>query len=259
MLTLSDQELLRYNRQITLHGFDIDKQQILKNSTALIIGLGGLGCAAAVYLAASGIGKLTLIDFDKVSASNLNRQILYTQQSINQYKVEVAKQALCNINADMIIETINQKLSDNELISLIKQHDIVIDCTDNLTSREQINRCCFIEKKPLISGAAIRMEGLLTVFNYQDNQPCYQCLSQLFGQNQLTCIEAGVMAPLVGMFGSMQALEAIKVLTNYGKPLIGRVLMIDSMTMEFNQVIFTKQTNCIVCRNQHAKQDLKCK
>lgn len=258
MLTLSDQELFRYDRQITLQGFDIDKQQVLKNSTALIIGLGGLGCAAAAYLAASGIGKLTLNDFDTISESNLNRQILYTQQSIKQYKVEVAKQALGNINANMIIEAINQKLSDNELISLIKQHDIVIDCTDNLTSREQINRCCFIEKKPLVSGAAIRMEGLLSVFNYQDNQPCYQCLSQLFGKNQLTCIEAGVMAPLVGMFGSMQALEAIKVLTHYGKPLIGRVLMVDSMTMEFNQFTFAKQANCIVCGNQQTKQELKC-
>ncbi|KES18051.1 Dinucleotide-utilizing enzyme involved in molybdopterin and thiamine biosynthesis family 2 [Gilliamella apicola SCGC AB-598-I20] len=258
MLTLSDQELLRFDRQITLQDFDIDKQQILKNSTVLIIGLGGLGCAAAVYLTASGIGKLTLNDFDTISESNLNRQILYTQQSIKQYKVEIAKQALGNINANMIIEAINQKLSDNELISLIKQYDIVIDCTDNLTSREQINRCCFIEKKPLVSGAAIRMEGLLSVFNYQDNQPCYQCLSQLFGKNQLTCIEAGVMAPLVGMFGSMQALEAIKVLTHYGKPLIGRVLMVDCMTMEFNQFTFSKQSNCIVCGNQHAKEVLKC-
>lgn len=259
MLTLTDQELFRYDRQIALHGFDIDKQQILKNSSVLIIGLGGLGCAASLYLAASGIGKVTLIDFDTISESNLNRQILYTPKSINQYKVDIAKQKLSQINPNMIIDTINQKLVDSELITVIKQHDIVIDCTDNLTSREQINRCCFQEKKPLVSGAAIRMEGLLTVFNYEDDQPCYHCLSQLFGQNQLTCIEAGIMAPLVGMFGSIQALESIKVLTKYGKPLVGRVLMVDGMTMEFNQVTFAKQSNCIICGNQHTTQAIKCK
>jgi molybdopterin-synthase adenylyltransferase len=257
MLTLTDQELLRYNRQITLYGFDIEKQQVLKNSAALIIGLGGLGCAASLYLATSGIGKLTLIDFDIISESNLNRQILYTKKSINQYKVEAAKQTLNNINPDIMINTINHKLAESELINIIKQHDIVIDCTDNLTSREQINDCCFQIKKPLISGAAIRMEGLLTVFNYEDNQPCYHCLSHLFGQNQLTCIEAGVMAPLVGMFGSMQALEAIKVLTHYGKPLVGRVLMVDSMTMAFNQITFSKHTNCIVCGSKHTTQVTK--
>lgn len=254
MLELTDQELFRYDRQITLRNFDIDKQQILKNSSALIIGLGGLGCAASLYLAASGLGKLTLVDFDTISKSNLNRQILYTESFINQYKVEVAKEALTNINANTLIETVNQRLDDNKLISLIKQHDIVIDCTDNLVTREQINRCCFQVKKTLVSGAVIRMEGLLSVFTYQPNEPCYHCLSRLFGKDQLTCVETGVMAPLVGMFGSMQALEAIKVLTQYGKPLIGRVLMIDTMTMEFSQVKFTKQPNCPVCGNGNTNQ-----
>ncbi|OCG77788.1 molybdopterin-synthase adenylyltransferase MoeB [Gilliamella sp. Occ4-3] len=254
MLELTDQELFRYDRQITLRDFDIDKQQILKNSSALIIGLGGLGCAASLYLAASGLGKLTLVDFDTISKSNLNRQILYTESFINQYKVEVAKETLTNINANTLIETVNQRLDDNKLISLIKQHDIVIDCTDNLVTREQINRCCFQVKKTLVSGAAIRMEGLLSVFTYQSNEPCYHCLSRLFGKDQLTCVETGVMAPLVGMFGSMQALEAIKVLTQYGKPLIGRVLMIDTMTMEFSQVKFTKQPNCPVCGNGNTNQ-----
>jgi molybdopterin-synthase adenylyltransferase len=249
MQQLTNQEFFRYDRQITLRGFDIDKQQILKNSSALIIGLGGLGCAASLYLTAAGVGKLTLADFDTVSKSNLNRQILYTDKSINQYKVEVAQQTLHKLNTNIIIDTVNQKLDDNHLISLIKQHDIVIDCTDNLITRQQINRCCFQIKKPLVSGAAIRMEGLLSVFTYQPNEPCYHCLSRLFGKDQLTCIETGVMAPLVGMFGSMQALEAIKVLTQYGKPLIGRVLMIDTMTMEFNQIKLTKQLNCRICGN----------
>ncbi|MWN90331.1 molybdopterin-synthase adenylyltransferase MoeB [Gilliamella sp. Pra-s65] len=254
MQQLTDQELFRYDRQITLHGFDIDKQQILKNSSALIIGLGGLGCGASLYLAASGVGKLTLVDFDTVSKSNLNRQILYTENAINQYKVDVAKQTLVNINTNILIDTVNKQLDDNNLISLIKQHDIIIDCTDNLATREQINRCCFQVKKPLVSGAAIRMEGLLSVFTYQPDEPCYHCLSHLFGKDQLTCVETGVMAPLVGMFGSMQALEAIKVLTQYGKPLIGRLLMIDTMTMEFNQIKITKQPNCRVCSNGNTNQ-----
>jgi molybdopterin-synthase adenylyltransferase len=247
MQELTDKELLRYDRQITLHGFDVEKQQILKSSSVLIIGLGGLGCAASLYLAASGVGKLTLLDFDIVSKSNLNRQVLYTEKSINHYKVDEAKLALCKINNDIVIESINQQLDDSDLISLIKQHNIVIDCTDNLITREQINRCCFQSKTPLVSGSAIRMEGLLTVFTYQQDEPCYYCLSRLFGNDQLTCIEAGVLAPLVGMFGSMQALEAIKVLTHYGVPLVGRLLIVDVMTMQFNQVTFPKQPNCYVC------------
>ncbi|MCX8648748.1 molybdopterin-synthase adenylyltransferase MoeB [Gilliamella sp. B2776] len=257
MLTLTDQELFRYDRQITLHGFDIEKQQILKNSSVLIIGLGGLGCSTSLYLAASGIGKLTLNDFDTISASNLNRQILYTYKSINQNKVDVAKYALVNINPNIQINTVNQQLDDRDLISLIKQHNIIIDCTDNLVTREQINRCCFQEKKPLVSGAAIRMEGLLSVFTYQPNEPCYHCLSRLFGNEQLTCVETGVMAPLVGMFGSMQAIEAIKVLTHYGHPLSGRLLMVDTMNMQFNQFTLSKQENCPVCGNHRTDQSEK--
>lgn len=257
MQALTDQELFRYDRQITLHGFDIEKQQVLKNSAVLIIGLGGLGCAASLYLTAAGVGKLTLVDFDTVTKSNLNRQILYTEKTINQYKVEVAKHTLSKLNADTIINTVNQKLDDSCLLSLIKHHQIVIDCSDNLTTREQINRCCFQTKTPLVSGAAIRMEGLLTVFTYQHNEPCYHCLSRLFGDDQLTCVEAGVMAPLVGMFGSMQALEAIKVLTHYGTPLSGRLLMVDAMSMQFNQVKLTKQPNCSICGNEQNKQARK--
>ncbi|WP_392559985.1 molybdopterin-synthase adenylyltransferase MoeB [Orbus mooreae] len=250
MQQLSDKELLRYDRQITLKGFDIDKQEQLKNSSALIIGLGGLGCSASLYLTASGIGKLTLVDFDMVSESNLSRQILYTDNNLNQNKVSAAKYALLSHNPNMIIHTVEQQLDDEQLTELIKQHDIVLDCTDNIQTRQQVNRCCYNVKKPLISGAAIRMEGLLSVFTYQDNAPCYQCLSQLFGQDSLTCVEAGVMSPLVGMVGSMQAMEAIKVLTHYGTPLISRLLMLDTMTMQFNEIMFNKQLHCSVCGHE---------
>lgn len=249
MQQLTDKELLRYDRQITLKGFDIDKQELLKNRSALIIGLGGLGCSTSLYLASSGIGKLSLVDFDVVSASNLSRQILYTDNELGQYKVSAAKQALLPHNPSITIDTITEVLDDTLLINLIERHDIVIDCTDNIQTRQQLNRCCYQLKKPLISGAAIRMEGLLSVFTYQDDAPCYQCLSQLFGQDNLTCVEAGVMSSLVGMVGSMQAIEAIKVLTDYGQPLVSRLLMLDIMTMQFNELGFAKQPNCSVCGN----------
>lgn len=247
MQQLTDKQLLRYDRQITLKGFDIDKQVLLYNQSALIIGVGGLGCSAALYLASSGIGRLTLVDFDTVSASNLSRQILYTEPSVNQKKVLVAQHVLQQHNPDMIVTTIDQQLDDKSLRQQISQHDIVLDCSDNIATREQINRCCYQLKKPLISGAAIRMEGLLSVFTYQPDAPCYHCLSMLFGQDELTCVEAGVMAPLVGMMGSLQALEAVKVLTQYGQPLVQRLLMVDVMTMQFNELSLMKQANCPVC------------
>ncbi|WP_392553481.1 molybdopterin-synthase adenylyltransferase MoeB [Orbus wheelerorum] len=247
MQQLTDKQLLRYDRQITLKGFDIDKQERLQNQSALIIGVGGLGCSASLFLASAGIGSLTLVDFDIVSESNLSRQILYTEQSLKHKKVLAAKQRLTQHNPDVLINTIDQRLDDKSLTAQIKQHTIVIDCSDNIQTRDQINRCCYQLKKPLISGAAIRMEGLLSVFTYQDDAPCYHCLSMLFGQEQLTCVEAGVMSPLVGMMGSLQAIEAIKVLTNYGKPLISRLLMVDVMTMQFNEIGFTKLPNCPVC------------
>lgn len=247
---LTDEELLRYDRQITLRGFDIDKQEQLKNSSVLIMGLGGLGCSAALYLASSGIGHLTLVDFDTVSNSNLNRQILYTTNSLKQPKVLAAKAALLQLNSKLSITTYKDKLTDKTLSTLMKDHHLVIDCTDNIETREQINLNCFNSKTALITAAAIRMEGIISVFTYQDDEPCYHCLSQRFysaKQRELTCVESGVMAPLVGMIGTMQALEAIKILTNYGVPLTHRLLMIDGMSMQFNEVKLSKLPNCPVC------------
>ncbi|WVD62948.1 molybdopterin-synthase adenylyltransferase MoeB [Utexia brackfieldae] len=247
MAILSDQEFLRYDRQISLKGFDIDGQERLKQSSALIIGLGGLGCSAAQYLAASGIGQLTLVDFDTVSLSNLHRQILHTEQSINQHKVDSAAQALKQINPSIQLQTLASALDDDALAVQLQKQSIVLDCSDNLATREQINRLCYQYKVPLVSGAAIRMEGLLSTFIYQDNQPCYHCLSQLFGQDHLTCAESGVMSPLVGMIGAMQAMEAIKVLTQFGKPLIGRLLTVDAMTMQFTEIKFNPLPHCPIC------------
>jgi molybdopterin-synthase adenylyltransferase len=246
---LSNEEMLRYNRQIVLRGFDFDGQEKLKASRVLVVGLGGLGCAAAPYLASAGVGHLTLLDFDTVSLSNLQRQILHSDATIGQPKVESAHQQLTAINPHCQLEAMNAQLDDAQLSALIARHDAVVDCTDNVSSREQVNRLCFQHKVPLISGAAIRMEGQLSVFTWQRGEPCYRCISRLFGEQTLSCVEAGVLAPLVGVMGSMQALETIKVLTAWGQPANARLLMYDAMSAEFRSLKVAQDPHCEVCGN----------
>ena len=227
MIELSHEEELRYNRQIILKSIDFDGQEKLKASKMLVVGLGGLGCAASQYLVAAGVGNLTLLDFDTVSLSNLQRQVLHCDARLNMPKVESAKIALEQINPHINIETINAKLDEEKLAEIIPHFDIVLDCTDNVEIRNQLDRQCNHAKIPLISGAAIRMEGQVSVFTYEPNTPTYRDLSKLFGQNILSCVEAGVLAPIVGIVGTIQALEAIKVRLKIGKNLCGRLLMID--------------------------------
>ena len=236
MIELSHEEELRYNRQIILKSVDFDGQEKLKASKMLIVGLGGLGCAASQYLAAAGVGNLTLLDFDTVSLSNLQRQVLHCDARLNMPKVESAKIALKQINPHIKIETINAKLDEEKLAEIIPHFDIVLDCTDNVEIRNQLDRQCNHAKVPLISGAAIRMEGQISVFTYEPNTPTYRDLSKLFGQNVLSCVEAGVLAPIVGIVGSIQALEAIKVRLKIGKNLCGRLLMIDGFSMNIREI-----------------------
>ncbi|QNQ55870.1 molybdopterin-synthase adenylyltransferase MoeB [Serratia liquefaciens] len=244
---LTDAEALRYNRQIILRGFDFDGQEKLKAARVLIVGLGGLGCAAAPYLVAAGVGHLTLVDFDTVSLSNLQRQILHRDARIGMAKVESARLELSAINPHAQIETVDGQLDDDQMAAQIAACDLVLDCTDNVATRNLLNRLCHAQRKPLVSGAAIRMEGQLSVFTYQPGEPCYRCLSRLFGDNALTCVEAGVMAPLVGTIGTLQAMEAIKLLTQYGQPLTGKLLMFDAMTMQFREMKLPKDPQCEVC------------
>lgn len=236
MIELSHEEELRYNRQIILKSVDFDGQEKLKASKMLIVGLGGLGCAASQYLAAAGVGNLTLLDFDTVSLSNLQRQVLHCDARLNMPKVESAKIALEQVNPHINIETINTKLDEEKLAEIIPHFDIVLDCTDNVEIRNQLDRQCNHAKVPLISGAAIRMEGQVSVFTYEPNTPTYRDLSKLFGQNVLSCVEAGVLAPIVGIVGSIQALEAIKVRLEIGKNLCGRLLMIDGFLMNIREI-----------------------
>ena len=247
MAELSDQEMMRYNRQIILRGFDFEGQEALKEARVLVVGVGGRGCAATQYLAGAGVGHLTLLDFDTVSVSNLQRQTLHSDATVGQPKVLSARDALARINPYIAITPVNALLDESEIHTLITEHDLVLDCTDNVSIRNQLNAGCFAARVPLVSGAAIRMEGQITVFTYQEGEPCYRCLSRLFGENVLTCVEAGVMAPLIGVIGSLQAMEAIKLLANYGKPASGKIVMYDAMTCQFREMKLMRNPTCEVC------------
>ena len=235
-MELSHQEELRYNRQIVLKDIDFDGQETLKNTKMLVVGLGGLGCAAAQYLAVAGVGHLSLLDFDTVDLSNLQRQVLHDDSRLGMPKVESAKLSLQRLNPHIEVNAIHQLLDEQQLHDLVGKFDVVLACTDNVTTRNQLDPVCSAHKIPLISGAAIRMEGQVSVFTYADNTPTYHTLSRLFGDNALSCVEAGVLAPIVGLVGSIQALEAIKVRLKIGKNLCGRLLLIDGMTMSVREV-----------------------
>lgn len=246
-LPLSDEETLRYNRQIILKGFDFCGQERLKASHALIVGLGGLGCAASQYLAAAGLGTLTLIDFDTVSLSNLHRQILYHNEHLGISKAISAGNSLAMLNPHIKIHSHQIKADNTLLPQLIATADVVIDCTDNVDIRNHLNYICFQQHKPLISGAAIRMEGQISVFTYHDNEPCYRCFSRLFSNNTLSCVETGVMSPLVGIIGSTQAMESIKVLTKFGHIPRGKVMLYDALASQWRTIQLNKDPHCNVC------------
>ncbi|WP_338053324.1 molybdopterin-synthase adenylyltransferase MoeB [Pseudidiomarina taiwanensis] len=244
---LTTKQAMRYSRHVLLSGFDLDKQEILINSKVLILGVGGLGCAVCQYLAASGVGALTLVDDDKVELTNLQRQVLHLEKNIGKPKVSSAEQMLVQINSEISIRTVNQRLSSNELPSLVAEHDLVVDCTDNLSSRNQINLVCYQSNTPLVSGAAIRMEGQLFSVLPDKKSACYACYSHYFGEQNLSCVESGVMSPLVGVIGTSQALEAIKILTHYGEPFYDQLKLFDAMDHSWRTVNVVPHQECKVC------------
>ncbi len=244
---LSDAELLRYNRQIVLKSFDFEGQEALKQARVLVIGAGGLGCAASQYLAVAGVGHLTLVDFDRVELSNLQRQVLHTDERIGMYKVDSAALALRALNPWLEVET-HALLADEALLdALLPSHQLVLDCTDNVAIRNLLNQRARQHRVPLVSGAAVRLEGQLCSVTGQADEPCYACRSALFGEQSLTCVEAGVLAPVVGLVGSLQALEAIKLLAGMGKNHSGRLLMIDGLGGSFREMKLPKRPDCPVC------------
>lgn len=250
-IDFNDEQLLHYSRQIMLPHFGIEGQQQLQKAHIVIIGLGGLGSPAAMYLAAAGVGRLTLVDFDVVDNSNLQRQIIHTINSIGNNKVDSAKDTLQQINADVIIHSINKKLTLDELKSEISDVSCVIDATDNFATRFLINRACVLQKIALVSAAAIQYEGQVTVFDLsQKNSACYACLYAEGGSENTNCSDNGILAPVVGILGSMQALEAIKLICSIGETLQNRLLIFDALALQWRTMKLNKDPNCPVCSNR---------
>lgn len=247
---MKDDQLLRYSRQIMLPEMDIAGQQKLIDSAVLIVGLGGLGSPAAMYLAAAGVGKLIIADDDVVEVSNLQRQIAHSQESIGDSKVESGKQRLLGLNPDIEVVALNTRLADAELDSAVEQADLVLDACDNFATRFAINQSCIKYRTPLVSGAAIRMEGQVIVFNSEDaNSPCYRCLYTEGDSGDTSCATNGVMSPVVGIIGTVQAMEAIKVLTGIGQPLLARLLLLDAKSMQWREMKVTRDPACPACSN----------
>jgi adenylyltransferase/sulfurtransferase len=247
---MNDEQLLRYSRQILLPAFGIEGQQRLLEAKVLIIGLGGLGSPVAMYLAAAGVGQLRLNDFDKVDLSNLQRQILHHTDDLGKGKVESAKATLLALNPQVEIITLTQRLEGQTLLEQVAAVDVVVDCSDNLFTRLAINEACVRERKPLVSGAAIRFEGQISVFRCDlPDSPCYHCLYPHDTLPAETCSQTGVLAPLVGIIGSIQALETMKLIMQVGETLTGHLLILDALTMEWLRVKLRQNPNCPTCRH----------
>lgn len=250
---MNDQQLLRYSRHILLDQIGIEGQQAISAARALIIGAGGLGSPAALYLASAGIGELTLVDNDTVDFTNLQRQILHTTERVGLAKVDSGKRALEQINPDIRIIALQERVHNQRLEELVSNADIVLDCCDNFATRHAVNETCVKHRVPLVSGAAISFDGQISVFDVRnDASPCYACLfppDQQF--EEVLCSTMGVFAPLVGIIGTMQAAEALKVLMRIGEPLTGRLLLLDALRMEWTSIGISKNPQCPVCGAQH--------
>ncbi len=250
---MNDDQLLRYSRHILLPKIGYEGQDKIVNSHALIVGAGGLGSPVALYLAASGVGKLTICDFDTVDLTNLQRQIIHTTQSVGMNKALSAQQSIQILNPQITVKTVKQKSTEAEFEQLAKDADVVIDCSDNFGTRYALNRVCFQLKKPLVSGAAIGFEGQISVFDFRnETSPCYHCLYPDVGNDtEMRCTENGVFAPLVGIIGTMQAAEALKLIMQIGENLQGRLLLLDALSMEWRTIKLNRDQACVVCNIQY--------
>jgi molybdopterin/thiamine biosynthesis adenylyltransferase len=250
---MDDAQLLRYSRHILLPEFGIGTQEKFAAASALVIGAGGLGCPVAQFLAAAGIGHLTLCDPDRVDLTNLQRQILFTTADIGTPKVTAAAARLAAVNPEVRITTVVARVGDDELARAVATADVVLDCSDNFATRHAVNRACVDAGKPLVSGAAIRFDGQVAVFDPRDaTAPCYHCL---FGEGEeieeTRCATMGVFAPLVGIIGATQAAEALKLIAGVGESLAGRLLLLDALTMSWREVRVPRDPGCTVCGTDH--------
>jgi molybdopterin/thiamine biosynthesis adenylyltransferase len=251
---MNDNQLLRYSRHILMDDFGIEGQEKLLRSHALIIGAGGLGSPAALYLASAGVGKITLVDNDTVDLTNLQRQILHDTERVGMAKALSGKQTLARVNPEIEVVALQERLAGERLGELVGTAQVVLDCSDNFATRHAVNRACVTHRVPLVSGAAIQFDGQISVFDTRiPAAPCYACLfppDQAFEEVQ--CSTMGVFSPLVGIIGAMQAAEALKLLVQVGESLAGRLLLLDARTMEWTSIKITRNEACSVC-GQHAQ------
>ena len=250
---MNDEQLLRYSRHLLLEEIDIAGQEKLLNAHALIIGVGGLGSAAAPYLAAAGIGHITLVDDDQVELTNLQRQIMHTEKMLGKSKVMSGKEFLQQLNAGAHIETIQAKATVSLLDELLPSVDIVLDCTDNFTTRQLINASCFKHQTPLVSGSALRFDGQISVFDPRNPaSPCYACIFSPNEQfEETSCSSMGIYSPLVGIIGAMQAAQALQVIIGFGEPLVGRMLLWNARSTQIDEFKISRNPECPVCGTAH--------
>ncbi|CAM5786590.1 HesA/MoeB/ThiF family protein [Castellaniella caeni] len=246
---LDDAQLMRYARHILLDELGIEGQERLLAARVLILGAGGLGSPVALYLAAAGVGSLLLVDDDRVELSNLQRQVLHRMSTLGEPKAVSGQQALQALNPDVRVQALVERLDETRLRELAAQVDLVLDCSDNFATRHALNRACVATRTPLVSGAAIKFSGQVSVYDLRrDDSPCYHCLfPEADDVEELRCATTGVLGPLVGMVGSVQAAEAIKVLTGMGEPLVGRLLSVDALRMQWHTIRFRRDPECPVC------------
>lgn len=245
---LSDPQLERYSRQILLSEFDVAGQEKLLASTVLVLGLGGLGSPAAMYLASAGVGKLILVDGDTVELSNLQRQIVHRETSVGKNKALSAAETVMALNSEVVVEVIEKRLGEDDLRELVGRIDLIVDASDNYPIRYALNRACIAQGVPLVSAAAVRGEGQISVFEPARGGPCYRCLyPDDNSESALNCSESGVLAPVVGVFGSLLALETIKVLTGYGETLRGKLLLMDLATLDVRKLELPARIDCPDC------------
>lgn len=246
---MDDNQLIRYSRHILLPQIGIEGQEKLLNSHALIIGAGGLGSPIALYLAASGLGKITICDGEKVDLTNLQRQIVHHTPAVGTPKTQSARNTMMLINPEVKIVEVPKRVSSEDLMDLVKNADVVLDASDNFATRHAVNRACVARRKPLVSGAGVRFDGQVAVFDLREpTSPCYHCLFPEDGELEETrCAVMGVFAPLTGIIGTIQAAEALKLLTGAGETLNGRLLLLDALSMEWRSIKLVKDPLCSVC------------
>jgi adenylyltransferase/sulfurtransferase len=246
---MNDEQLLRYSRHILLPELGIEGQEKLLTGHALVVGAGGLGSPVALYLASAGVGRITLCDDDEVDLTNLQRQIVHRTNAIGKKKVDSARATLSTINPEVSVVPVAERVAGARLDELVSAADVVVDGCDNFATRHAVNRACVKFGRPLVSGAAVRFDGQVTVFDLRDRaSPCYHCLFPESGENEdMRCAIMGVFAPLVGMVGSIQAAEALKILSGCGEPLVGRLVLVDALTMQTRTVKFAQDPACAVC------------